>query len=415
MEGQKQSGHSGMLVSFFNRVKYFLLVYFYAVTIDYGVRQNENTPYYDLLLFLFMLLSFWGEQKIRYLFPFLCYQAMLVGGCTLVGRNTQERVVFFLVSILQFGVSFEAVLAEKKRVIVNGTSALILLGIPGILYAYVKKYTLLYEVFLWVTVLFLWLHMWNVHLANRHRFLVNYAQNADSMEKKKMIADGNGVIESILAVTAGCLFLGTQIGEGRLIERFLHLLYKGLQWFFEWFTHAEVEEYSSEVVEMPIPTADVIVEDNVIKQNEMLSKIMELLGMLFWVLLKVLSVLVVFSLLAFFGYIIWKNFYKQQPDVKAEYEEVEKIREKTFVKEKKQKIFIFGNTNERVRKIFKRKIDKTEKERHISKRTKTSTELVDVVLEDSKDAVKKMLPLYQKARYSKAKISKEELENYRKM
>ena len=48
-------------------------------------------------------------------------------------------------------------------------------------------------------------------------------------------------------------------------------------------------------------------------------------------------------------------------------------------------------------------------------RTKTSTELVEVVSEDAKHTVEQMLPLYQKARYSKKKISKEELESYKKL
>lgn len=97
-----------------------------------------------------------------------------------------------------------------------------------------------------------------------------------------------------------------------------------------------------------------------------------------------------------------------------EYEEVEKIREKVNTKTKKKREFVlFGNTNTRVRKIFRKKIEKQEKRGDISKKTRTSEELVDVVVEEARDNVEQMLPLYQKARYSREKISKEELEKYK--
>ena len=92
MERQKENGHSGVLVSFLNWVKYFLFGYFYIVAVDYGMKPRENTPFYCMLLFLFMVLSFWGKQKIRRLLPFLFYQAVVVCGCTFIGRDSEERV-----------------------------------------------------------------------------------------------------------------------------------------------------------------------------------------------------------------------------------------------------------------------------------------------------------------------------------
>lgn len=415
MERQKENGHSGVLVSFLNWVKYFLFGYFYIVAVDYGMKPRENTPFYCMLLFLFMVLSFWGKQKIRRLLPFLFYQAVVVCGCTFIGRDSEERVLFFLFATLQFGIAFASVQGEKKCVVLNSTPAIILIGIPGLLYAYVEKYTLLYEVFLWITVLFLWIHVWNIHIANRQRFFVEYAQNADSMEKGKMLADGNGVIGSLLGVAAIGLLLGTQIGEGRWLDRVLQLLYQGLRWFLELLTHGEVE-YVPEAVKTPMPTAEEIVDGEIIKQNELLSIIMEVLFAIIMFTLKVLSVLAVLAFLALFVYTIWKSFYKKQPEVEIEYEEVEKIREKLPAKVKRKREFVlFGNANIKVRKLFQRKIEKTEKDGQHFKRTKTSTELVEVVSEDAKHTVEQMLPLYQKARYSKKKISKEELESYKKL
>lgn len=406
--------HSGMLVSFLNRVKYVLFVYFYVVTVDYGMKQRENTPYYCGVLFLFLVISFWGQETFKKFLPFFLYQAAVVCGCTLIGRDIRERVLFFLFAALQFVIAFGEKMGEGKRVIVNSNPALILLGIPGLLYAYVEKYTLLYEVFLWVSVLFLWIHMWNLHLANRQQFFVTYAQNADSMEKRKMLLDGNRVIGSFLGVAAVGLFLGTQVGEGGLIGRILQLIYRGLRWFLSLFTHGEVEEYIPEAVETPVPASQEMVGEEMLKQNEFLSTILAILGAIFMFVLKVLSVLFVVALFAFLGYSIWKSFYKKQTDQMKEYEEVEKIREKVNTKTKKKREFVlFGNTNTRVRKIFRKKIEKQEKRGDISKKTRTSEELVDVVVEEARDTVEQMLPLYQKARYSREKISKEELEKYK--
>ena len=92
MERQKENGHSGVLVSFLNWVKYFLFGYFYIVTVDYGMKPRENTPFYCMLLFLFMVLSFWGKQKIRRLLPFLFYQAVVVCGCTFIGRDSRHGI-----------------------------------------------------------------------------------------------------------------------------------------------------------------------------------------------------------------------------------------------------------------------------------------------------------------------------------
>lgn len=414
MERQEQSERSRMLVSFLNRVKYFLLVYFYVVTVDYGMKSEENTPYFCGLLFVFTVISFWGQQKLKRFLPFFLYQAAVVCGCTLIGRDIQERVLFFLFAALQWGITFVEKTGEAKRVIVNSSPALILLGIPGLLYAYVEKYNILYEVFLWVSVLFLWIHMWNLHLANRQRFFVEYAQNADSMEKGKMILDGNRVIGSFLGVAAVALFLGTQVGEGGLIARILQLLYKGLRWFLALFTHGEVEEYIPEAVETPVPASQEMVGGEMLEQNEFLSTILAILGAIFMFALKVLSVLFVVAFLVLFGYSLWKGFYKKQIEPMKEYEEVEKIREKVNIKtEKKREFTLFGNTNAKVRRLFQRKIEKQEKGGENSKKTKTSSELVDVVVEEARDTVQQMVPLYQKARYSREKISKEELEKYK--
>lgn len=103
MERQEQSERSRMLVSFLNRVKYFLLVYFYVVTVDYGMKSEENTPYFCGLLFVFTVISFWGQQKLKRFLPFFLYQAAVVCGCTLIGRDIQERVLFFLFAALQWG------------------------------------------------------------------------------------------------------------------------------------------------------------------------------------------------------------------------------------------------------------------------------------------------------------------------
>lgn len=414
MERQEQSERSRMLVSFLNRVKYFLLVYFYVVTVDYGMKSEENTPYFCGLLFVFTVISFWGQQKFKRFLPFFLYQAAVVCGCTLIGRDIQERVLFFLFAALQWGITFVEKTGEAKRVIVNSSPALILLGIPGLLYAYVEKYNILYEVFLWVSVLFLWIHMWNLHLANRQRFLVEYAQNADSMEKGKMLLDGNRVIGSFLGVAAVALFLGTQVGEGGLIARILQLLYKGLRWFLALFTHGEVEEYIPEAVETPVPASQEMVGGEMLEQNEFLSTILAILGAIFMFALKVLSVLFVVAFLVLFGYSLWKGFYKKQIEPIKEYEEVEKIREKVNIKtEKKREFTLFGNTNAKVRRLFQRKIEKQEKGGENSKKMKTSSELVDVVVEEARDTVQQMVPLYQKARYSREKISKEELEKYK--
>lgn len=416
MERQIQSGHSGMWVSFLNRVKYFLLLYFYIVTVDYGMKQRENTPYYCMLLLFFMLLSFWGQQRIRHLLTYLLYEAAVACGSTVIGRDIQEQVLFLLFAALQFGIVFGGTMGEQKSVVQNSTATLILLCIPGLLYAYVEKYVLLYEVFLWVAVIFFWLHMWNMHLANRQRFFMEYAQNADSIEKGKLLMDGNRVIGSFLGVAAVGIFVGTQVGESGWIERVLQLLYRALQWFFGLLNRGEVEEYIPDPVGIPMTDSEGAVGEEMVKQNEFLSRLMEILGALLMFVLKVLSVLLVFALLVFLGYSIWKSFYKKQPKQVRKYEEVEKIREKVIIKPNKKREFVlFGNANTKVRKLFQRKIEKQEKRGENSKITKTSVELVDVVVEEARDTVEQMLPLYQKARYSKEKISKEELERYRKL
>lgn len=415
MERQNQMGHNRILISFLNKVKYFLLVYFYIVVVDYGMKPRESTPYYCMLLLLGMTVSFWGQQKIKHLLPFLLYQAAVACGCTMVGRNKEERVLFFLFGVLQFCIALGETLGEQKRVVLNSTSMLLLLGIPGLLYGYMENYDLLYETFVWVAVAFLWVHLWNAHLANRQRFFVEYTPNADSMEKGKILTDGNRVIGNVLGVAAVGLFFGTQMGEGGWLDSVLKRLYRALRWFLSLFTHGEVEEYVPEAVETPAATAGEIVGEEMLKQNEILSRILEILGAIFLFALKVLSVLLVLALLGFFVYSVWKSFYRRQPEQEKEYEEVEKIREKVPEKEKyKRKWVLFGNANERVRKLFQRKIEKTERMGEHSKRTKTSTELVNVVAEEAKDTVEQMLPLYQKARYSKENISKEELENYKR-
>ena len=81
------------------------------------------------------------------------------------------------------------------------------------------------------------------------------------------------------------------------------------------------------------------------------------------------------------------------------------------VKKKSAGTFFFlRNPNQKMRQMFYKEVNEYAKDKEQSKKEKTATELSRMVVEEEQKVLERILPFYQKARYSGQMLQREELD-----
>lgn len=132
------------------------------------------------------------------------------------------------------------------------------------------------------------------------------------------------------------------------------------------------------------------------------------------ILYIVLAFAILFGIYSFIKTYLHRNKNSKDVIKEAKKEEIKKVKIETKIE--KEKRSFFGNNNEKIRKIFLNRVNKSTKEnsRIIIRPSYTPAQIDDVLVKENavnQSDMDKLTSLYEKARYSQYEISKDEVES----
>lgn len=399
------------IVSFNNMLQYFLVEYYVVVTIVYLKSRDVTSLLYSLLLIVPCVLSFLLQRKAKHLYSFLLGHAMFMVGGFLMGRSGVEKIVFLCFTAFLGMTAWWMYVDNKKRFFAENASLLLLATtLPFILAAYYKKCQLLYELYTFVVILVLWINMLNRHLANRYQYLSMQVQTSGVVEMGKLNREGNKVLGGISAGAVLVLLFGAQVKAAGVIYYLLDLIRQLIYSLLALRPEGKIEEYHEEEI---INSIQPTIEPKGVSEH---NWALELFGEILIKIVQFMCLVFVILVVYFFCYGVWKKFHEKEVNLQEDYvEREEKITKVVRSERKKKRTLVFGDNNQKLRRIFRKRVLQGEKIKQSKKRNKTSMELVELVREDARAGLTDMVPVYQKARYSGKVISKKELEKCGKM
>ncbi len=400
------------LIHFLNSIKLFLLAFFIVATISYGIEPKRGNVWYALLLFIVAIGGFCIRQWAERLWTFFLGHGILVLYCFFIGRNGKEKIIFVLYAMVDIGISFA--IRKNNRVKLwpeNYSIALLLLCIPCLIYAGVTNTTYIFHLFMWIWLPFLWLHFFNLYLVKQECYYRSNCLTTGTIKRSSLYKEG-GVILGIFSIcSAGILYVATQISTHGIGKRILHICYALLKWLLH-FVHGEREEYTEQFLELtPTPTLTAQPLDETQSMGpSIIEEIAKVIMSVLMYFLKLLAVIFVLAVFALFFYTIWKSFYEKKEDIEEEKERIfPEKRERTTVQRKHKRNWSIWNKGyrEKIRRLFKKRVEQSWNRDYGEKNVKTAEELSQHM---SADTTAELLALYQKARYSQDTITKEEFD-----
>lgn len=410
MNGKKCSFSIIECIHLINSLKVFLLFFFWVATISYCRNPKPGAIFHALLLLVVAIGGFLLRKLGNRVWIFLCGHGVLLLYCFCIGRNKEEKVIYVIYGILDVLVSW--MIRRKNQVEIwpeNYSSAILFLAIPCLLYTGNENRMYISNFFMCIGMFFLWLHFINFYLVKQEKYLKSNALTTDSINRRSFYLEGGVVLGFFSVFSVGVVYLATTFSTHGVENSVLHALRSFLRWLFH-FIHGEKEEYEENALYItPIPKATMQPTDEIKKIGpSWLEKIGHLIGIVVWNFLKVLAVLFILVVIVLFFYTLWKHFYEKKEEMVEEKERIfpEKREKSVFVQKRKRKWNFFDRSYRgRIRVLFQRKVEKSWKSSDGDKELKTAEELSQCMEAENRN---KLLAIYQKARYGKTDISKEE-------
>lgn len=409
-------------VDFFNGIKFFLLGYFLVFTIDYSLFRERFSAVFCLLLSIPALVSFLVRERAARLYQFFLGGLGVVAVCFLLGRTTAEKILFVLFGLAALFVVWKGKIKENQSFYVeNYGLAWMVVMIPAWCYAKIRGLDYVMTVMVYVCILFCWFHFLNKYKANQLRYFYENTRTAGEMAKGQVRNYGNWVIALFSALGAAVLVIGASISGGGIGEAISHGLFVFCRWLLHFLETDGVEEGIAETA-TPTPSVTPLYgTGQQQEQSHLLEQIMQMIEQVIWVIVKCLGVAAVVGLVAAVCYVVWKSFYGKvevDTDKKDSTGQVQREKMHGIVQKKRtERFFFLRNPNQKMRQMFYKEVKEYAKDKQQSKKEKTATELSRMVVEEEQKIMDRILPFYQKARYSGQMLQKEELDRckaYRK-
>lgn len=401
-----------------NALQVFLIELMWVFSLLGDKREFSENILLGLEIAVVPIFFLFLRERVEKLWQFILGNMAAVGYCFILGKNAMEQVVLVTFGcICVWTVWMERGLDRKKRNAENYSCALLVLTLPCLIYGKFRDKDWIFQLSVWIGVIFLWIHFLNRYMAKQNIYISQSEVNAqrESTPIRQLRKNGNRVIALFSLGSLGVLFCGTQISTGSLLDRMM----EKLKQFFIWVLHffkAEPEPYVEESAGTMLEgNAGGLEEYGTIQVNPFWQAFLHMLGECILILIKVLAVVGVIAFVAFVIHEIRKYFYAGNV---VEGEEREPIFREVTTKRKKKRerrkrtVSLFElNPGKKVRKRFKILIQKYSQGQNFEK--KTARELVQSMEKKKKEQLRQSVDLYQKARYSRDAVTKEEWEQYR--
>lgn len=390
-------------------LKYFLAVYMVIGYGIYALTGNKAVMYQEaFLLALMVVLSYFFRNYIKNQIGLIIMQLLLIAGSQFWCRYSNEKILCLLFlsgwSIYSLSVRIKE---KEERTFRNEGLFAILLGIPMEVLADYYHYIPVKSLVFWLGFFMILLH-----------FLIKYM--IDFMKYFEQAGQANITIRQIklkshlLLAAYGVIGMGVMLMASRLPLQGIwnsarHGIYLLLKKFFHMLEGDPVQT-RWDPTPTPIPTAGpkgditTLADDSQFLDLEWLRKFYDYLFEMIRVAVIVGLILAAFRLV----YAIFQKLSKKEKGIEEEKEfihlsEIKKKAEHKLDNTKKENIK--GNRR-KVRKLFVQLMKKSGMDKNSGKSHMTSHEMCDLSGIKEPDIVEK---IYQKARYSKEKISDEDV------
>lgn len=417
----KQEKYSYKKAEFVNIMQLFLLGYYNLYVLDMVVCRNHS--HYPLLMVIGVCFSFWTRENVNKFGLYLLTRVVVIFYGIVIGRNEKEKVLFALAAIVISLVSWYRRIHINHKIYIENIGLLwLILLLPGYLFMGIYGNEDTSDVLLGISVLFIWLYYLNKYQTNREQYFMDNKKTVGIMQEKEIKSNSNKGMLFFLICSLITLFLESGLYFEELEKKIGNTIFCFLKWILEILTNVKEEDYIlREVVETPISQIEGEGYGELVQGSEWLRQFFNILEHILWGVVEVLWMVCIIFVLFSVAYGIWYIFYYKGKRMESRILLEEDIIIRQVKKEPKKKqqgreFHIFRNPNQKIRQLFYAEIKDYQKEKN-SKEYMTATELTTQVYEERKEVAEYLLPYYQRARYSKKGVTKEDVgkcDKYRK-
>lgn len=415
---EKQEKSSYQKTELVNVIQLFFLGYYNLYVLDMVVCQRHS--HYPILMIIAVCFSFWTREKTEKLWIYLFTRFGVIFFGVVIGRDEKEKVLFALTGVVISVVSWYRRININRKIYIENIGLLwLVLLLPGYLFIKIYGKTDTSNVLMGISVLFIWLYYLNRYQTNREQYFMNNKKTVGIMQDKEIRNNSNKGMLFFLVCCLTTLFLESGIYVKELEKKIGNIFFRFIKRILEILTNVKEEEYiPPEAVATPLPKIEGDGYGEAVEGFKWLRQFFKALEHIFWKILEVFWVFCIIFALFFVAYAIWHTFYHkdkqmESKNLKQENVEIIKLKKKAKKEHKGRGFKFLRNPNQRIRQLFYIEITEFQKEKS-SKECMTAMELTKEVYEDRKEVAEYLLPYYQRARYSKKGITKEEVERCNK-
>lgn len=406
---------------FVNIIQLFLLGYYNLYVLDLVICQNSS--HYPALMIVAVCFSFWAREKMDKLFLYFLTRVGVILYGIVIGQNEKEKILFALAGVVISVVSWYRRIHVNNNIYIENIGLLWLVALlPGYLFMGIYGKGDTSEVLLGVSVLFIWLYYLNKYQINQEKYIMNHKKTVGIMQNKEIKMNSSKGICFFLVSSLVVLFFLSGLYFKEVEEKIGNTIFRFFKWILEILTNVEKEEYvPQEIIATPTPALNGEGSGEIMQVSQWLRHFFEALEYVLWGVVEVIYVVCIIFVLFSTAYGIWYVFYhkgKQTEERILQQENIiiQKIKKESKKEQQERRFHFFRNPNQKMRHLFYTEIKESQNENE-NIECMTATELTKQVWEERKKIAEYLLPYYQKARYSKEGVKKEDLDKcvkYRK-
>ncbi|MFR8317474.1 MAG: hypothetical protein ACLU94_04925 [Catenibacillus sp.] len=391
----------------------FGLFYGILCTAMYSFIPDHRLCMAALVLILPFIGSAFGARHLKNVIFFAGYHLIQAILCWLIAPNLQLALILVIYTAAVFIFFFfkrlhQSPTADFLEVSVYTCGIYFILWVISLQLEHEFLCTLLIV----SACIFLLLKIVSMYLHNLTEYLKSNKDIAN-MPVKAIFKSGNSLMTIYMVISVGAMILFTNIGLDKLLSWLKNALLTVIRFLFSLASSngADIAETIQATEQPPVPSGDMFPTE-----AAQVSPFMEMLNTIIMTTLQILIGAGAVILVLFLIYRLYRRFN----DAKApkrwiqENGQCHDIVEKLEAPSVKKKLTFFRSSmpEDKIRRIFYKKIRSHYKKKEISPTLTPSQLTADLDIPDS-DAAKQFTQIYEKSRYGQYKADNEEIEKYK--
>jgi hypothetical protein len=355
------------------------------------------------------------REKLKNIFVFSLGHALLIVFALFLGSAIPEKIIYVLFSFAISFISFKTYLSDSKNaytlsLLIAGEIILFLIFLITLF----KEYTFLQPLLNIFSAVYILFFMLYTHISNLDNALEIITDN--SIQPVATIRRFNNKIISLFLLIAALVLILCKYAH---IQDFIKLLWHGFTWLIHFLFYNENGQELPELIYYEKPSGYSIFDwVRFLRAGAKTSQIAAFMEKLFLHATDIGIVLTILGCIGYGLYLVYRKFYVNSLTA---YESKEFI--SPFVKAKKAKklgvfndifISLHSSNNEKVRKLYLKKI-RYYMTSGLKIHNNTSSEISQTANKSIHKDLSELTYFYEKARYSSNEVSKEDLEQVKRL